>query len=93
MAKNLDWAPILDDLVQIRVAKFFFKNLASSLDIIVSYHHVQYQKKLQSWENVVTDGQTDGQTDESYISVRCPTNVKRPIIKSKRQWKKLTRIR
>ena len=24
----------------------FFKNLASSLDIMVGYHHVQYQKKL-----------------------------------------------
>ena len=28
---------------------------------MVSYHHVQYQKKLilQSWENFVTDGQPD----------------------------------
>ena len=28
---------------------------------MVSYHHVQYQKKLtiQSWENLVMDGQTD----------------------------------
>ena len=36
-----------------------------SLDIMVSYHHVQYQKKLmiQSCENLVTDGRTDGQTD------------------------------
>ena len=45
---------------------FFSKNwLCQSLDIMVSYHHVQYQKKLmiQSWENIVTDGQTDGQTD------------------------------
>ena len=25
---------------------FFFKNLASSLDIMVGYHHVKYQKKL-----------------------------------------------
>ena len=35
--------------------------LRQSLDIMVSYHHVQYQKKLmiQSWENLVTDGQTD----------------------------------
>ena len=31
---------------------------------MVSYH-VQYQKKLmiQSWENLVTDGETDGETD------------------------------
>ena len=43
----------------------FFKNLArQSLDIMVNYHHVQYQKKLmiQSWENLVTDGQTDRRT-------------------------------
>ena len=47
---------------------FFFSKiwLRQSLDIIVSYHHVQYQKKImiQSWENVVTDGHTDRQTDE-----------------------------
>ena len=31
------------------------------IDIMVSYHHVQYQKRLmiQSSENLVTDGQTD----------------------------------
>ena len=43
-----------------------------SLDIMVSYHHVQYQKQLtiQSWKNLVTarrvdgpDGGTDRQTD------------------------------
>ena len=36
--------------------------LRQSLDIMVSYHHVQYQEKLmiQSWENLVTDRQTDG---------------------------------
>ena len=35
--------------------------LRQSLDIMVSYH-VQYQEKLmiQSWENLVTDRQTDG---------------------------------
>ena len=32
----------------------------------------------QSWENLVTDGQVDGQTDESYFMRRCPTNVERP---------------
>ena len=38
--------------------------LRQSLDIIVSYDHVQYQKKLtiQFWENLVMDGRTDGQT-------------------------------
>ena len=46
-----------------------------SLDIMVSYHHVQYQKKLmlQSWENLVTDRRT-----ESHFIGRCPTNVERP---------------
>ena len=31
--------------------------LCQSLDIVASYHHVQYQEKLiiQSWENLVTD--------------------------------------
>ena len=58
-----------------------------SLEIIVSYHHVQYQKKLmiQSWENLVTDGQTDKrtdrQTDKSDFIGHCSTNTKRPITK------------
>ena len=41
---------------------FFFSEiwLGQSLDIMFSYHHVQYQKKLtlQSWENFVMDVQT-----------------------------------
>ena len=43
--------------------------LRQLLDIMVSYYHVQCQKKLviQSWENLVTDGQTDRRTD-------CQTN-------------------
>ena len=44
---------------------FFWKiGLRQSLDIMVSYHHIQYQKNLmtQSWENLVTDGRTDRQT-------------------------------
>ena len=40
----------------------FFKKLwlRQSLDIMVSYHHVQYDKKImiQSSENLVTDKQT-----------------------------------
>ena len=43
--------------------QFFFSRiwLFQSLDIIVSYHHVQYQKNLmiQSRENLVTDRQTN----------------------------------
>ena len=49
---------------------------------MVSYHHVQYQKKeqkiIQSWENLVTDRQTDGRTDDIYFIGRYPTNVERP---------------
>ena len=58
----------------------FFKKYGS---VMVSYHHIQYQKKLMihSWENLMTDGQTDGQTDESDFIGRCPTNVKRSIVK------------
>ena len=43
---------------------------------MVSYHHAQYQKKLmiQTWGNLVTDGQTD---ENDFIG-RCPTNVERP---------------
>ena len=42
---------------------FFFSKiwLLQSLDIMVSYHHVQYQKKLiQSWQSLVPEGRTDG---------------------------------
>ena len=46
---------------------FFFPKvwLCKSLDIMVSYHRVQYQENLaiQSWEKLVTDGQTGGGTD------------------------------
>ena len=45
---------------------FFFKMcLCQSLDTMVSYDHVQYQKLLmiRSWENLVTDGQVDRETD------------------------------
>ena len=69
--------------------KIFFSKiwLRQSLDIIVSYHHVQYQKKLtiKSWENLVTDGQTDGQTEEADFIGHSPTNVKPPIGKVSRQ--------
>ena len=41
--------------------------LRQTLDIMVSYHHLQYQKKLmiQSLEKLVTDGRTDGRTDRN----------------------------
>ena len=50
--KNLVWDPILAHLAQIRAAIFFFFFffskiwLRQSLDIMVSYHIAQYQKKL-----------------------------------------------
>ena len=37
---------------------------------------------IQSWENLVKDGRTDEQTDESDFIGRCPSNVERPIIKN-----------
>ena len=75
MAKSLVSGPIFAHLARIQAAKknffliqFFFSKicLCQSLDIMVSYHYVQYQKKLtiQSWENLVTDGRTDGQTNQ-----------------------------
>ena len=49
---------------------------------MVSYHYVQYQKKLmiQSWENLVTDERTEGRTDRqtrvtSYKAVRLTSSV------------------
>ena len=67
MATSLVSDLILAHLAQIRATKFFFQKiwLFHARDIMARYHHVQYQKKLmiQSWENLVTDGQTDGQMD------------------------------
>ena len=42
MAKNVVLTVILSHLAQIRAAIFFFQKP----DVMVSYHHVQYQKKL-----------------------------------------------
>ena len=62
---------------------FFFSKiwLSHTLDIMVSYYNVKYQKKLmiQSWENLVADRQTDRQTDQSDVIGCCPTNVMRPL--------------
>ena len=54
--------------------------LPQSLDNMVSYHHVQYQKKTNDpiwWK--LSDGRKDGQTDESGFIGRCPTNVEHLI--------------
>ena len=58
--------------------------LHQSLDIMVSYHHVQYQKKLkiQSWENLVTDRQTNSQTDMSDFIGHCLTDVEHQMIRA-----------
>ena len=64
--KNIVSGLVLAQLTQIRAAKFFKKSGWLSLDIIVSYHLVQYRKKImiKSWENVVGARRTDGQTDK-----------------------------
>ena len=67
--KKLVSETILAPLTQIQADNFFFFSkiwLQQSLDIMVNYHHLQYQKKLmiQSWEILVTDGWTDRWTDQ-----------------------------
>ena len=78
MAKKLVLGLILAHLAQIWAAKNFFSKiwLLQSLDVMVSYHHVKYQKKLmtQSWGNLVTDGQMD---KNDFIG-RCRSNVEGP---------------
>ena len=84
MIKNLVSGAILAYSAKIPVTNFlfFFSKiwLRQSLDIMVSNHDAQYQKKLmiQSWESLVTDGRTDEQTDDSDFIGRSPTNVERP---------------
>ena len=70
MEENLILCLIKAHWAQIHARIFFKKKiwLRQSLDIMVSYHHVKYQKKLmiQSWENLDrwTDRQTEGQTEK-----------------------------
>ena len=81
MTKILVSSPILAHLAKIRAAIFFFFLiwLCHSLEIIVSYRHVQYQKKLNDpILRKLSDGRTDGQTDESDFKVNCPTKVELP---------------
>ena len=65
--KKLHFGPDLGPLDPNSGNQIFFTNIwvRQSLDIMVSYHHVQYQRKLmiQFSENLVTDGRTDRQTD------------------------------
>ena len=66
-------------------SQFFFSKiwLHQSPDVMVSCHHVRYQKRLtiQSWENLVMDRQTNGKTDESDFTGCRLANAERPIIK------------
>ena len=61
-SKKPSLEPNFDPFGQNLCHQIFFSKiwLRQSLDIMVSYHHLQYQKKLviQSWENLVTDGRT-----------------------------------
>ena len=65
--KKSHFGPVLGLLSPNSDCQNFFKKiwLCQSLDTMVSYHYVQYQKKLmiQSCKNLVTNGQTDIQTD------------------------------
>ena len=63
--KNLFWAWFRTVGPKFRPPFFFSKlRLRQSLDIMVNYCHVKCQRKLmiQSWENLVTDRQTDKRT-------------------------------
>ena len=87
MAKKTVLGPILAHWAQIRATNFFFKNLAPS----VTRYHGQLSSCTTSEKTnfriftKLSDGQmdrrtqTDGQTDESDFTGRCPTNVERPI--------------
>ena len=85
MAKKTNFGPNLVLLSPNSDRQFLFSKiwLRQSLDIMVSYHHVQCQKKfmIQSWEKLVTYGRTNWQTgDESDFIRSCPTKVKRPLV-------------
>ena len=63
------------------LSNFFSKIwLHQSLNVMVSYCHVQYQKKLmiQSWQNLVTDGRMDRRKYDEWLHRRLSTNVERP---------------
>ena len=64
MAKDLISGLILAHLAKIWVTIFFFFSkiwLSLSLGIMVSYHHVQYQKKTNDpILKKISDGWTDG---------------------------------
>ena len=66
MAKNLVLGLILAHFARIQAAKIFFSKiwLRQSLDVMVSYHHGQYQKKTKdSILRKLCEEQTDGEKD------------------------------
>ena len=74
-AKNL-----ILSLIYVRWAQIRAQILLQSLDIMVIYHHVQYQKKTNdSILKKCSDGQTNRQTHKSDFIGRCPTRVERSI--------------
>ena len=61
---------------------------------MISYHHVQYQKKtndpiLRKFSDGWTNGWKDRQTDESDFIGCCPTNVEHPKDKKLRNYSKI----
>ena len=86
MAKNLILGLIQAQQAHIRAAKTFLQKSGSVIhqNVMVSYHHVQYQKKTNGpILKECSDGQTDRRTDrrtetgESDFIGRSPTNVER----------------
>ena len=72
MAKKLVLGLILPHLAQIGAANFIFFSpkiwLRQSLDLMVRYHHVQYQKKINDpILRKLSDGRTDGPTDRRTV--------------------------
>ena len=81
MANNVVLGPILIHLSRIRAARFSFKNMAPS---VTRYYGQLLSCTISEKNNdpilrKLSEGWTDGQTDESDFTGRCPTDVERPI--------------
>ena len=81
MANNVALGPILIHLSRIRAARLFFKNMAPS---VTRYYSQLLSCTISEKNNdpilrKLSEGWTDGQTDESDFTGRCPTDVERPI--------------
>ena len=81
MANNVVLGPILIHLSRIRTARLFFKNMAPS---VTRYYGQLLSCTISEKNNdpilrKLSEGWTDGQTDESDFTGRCPTDVERPI--------------